>query len=219
MKTGCLYRVVCVLLLCQGLCSSAWASVFFSEYVEGSGSNKALEIFNHSGASISLSSYSVQLFFNGNSTSNTTINLPEQMLLAGEVFVLAHSSADTDLTVKADLLIGNLQFNGDDVVGLAFNNQLVDVIGQIGVDPGTQWVGGGIGTLNQTLRRKLSVLTGDSVGSDAFDPSVQWEGFPFNTFGGLGEHTAIPEPITSAIVAVGVFLTVGLRSRGHSRRN
>src|SRR6185295_20372658 len=32
--------------------------------------------------------------------------------------------------------------------------------------------------------------SGDPIGSDAFDPSVEWDGFAQDTFGGLGSHTA-----------------------------
>ena len=41
--------------------------LFFSEYIEGSSNNKALEIFNGTGAGINLARrrYSVQMFFNG----------------------------------------------------------------------------------------------------------------------------------------------------------
>ncbi len=42
-------------------------------------------------------------------------------------------------------------------------------------------------TQDATLRRKCSVTTGDTNGSDAFDPSVQWDGFPADTFTDLGQ--------------------------------
>ena len=208
MKMGYLYRVVVVLVLFQGLCSPAWASVFFSEYIEGSGSNKAVEIFNGSGVSIDLSAYSVQVFFNGSPTPGPTISLPSQVVLDGETFVLAHAGADTALSSAANGFSGSLNFNGNDAVGLVFNNQLLDVIGQIGVDPVLQWGGGDVGTEDHTMRRKPSVLTGDPVGTDPFDPSAQWVGFSQDTFDGLGQHTVIPEPRTLAILAAGVLLVL-----------
>ncbi|MGB3618615.1 MAG: lamin tail domain-containing protein, partial [Catalinimonas sp.] len=39
--------------------------LFFSEYVEGSSSNKALEIYNPTDADIDLTGYRVELFSNG----------------------------------------------------------------------------------------------------------------------------------------------------------
>ncbi|HEX7412319.1 MAG TPA: lamin tail domain-containing protein, partial [Bacteroidales bacterium] len=57
----------CVLL--TALFSSAQTStdLFFSEYVEGSGNNKALEIYNPTNATINLNDYYVARFSNGSS--------------------------------------------------------------------------------------------------------------------------------------------------------
>ena len=60
------------------------------------------------------------------------------------------------------------------------------MIGQIGVDPGTEWGTGLTSTADNTLRRKASVEAGDANGSDAFDPAVEWDGFATDTFDGLG---------------------------------
>ena len=45
--------------------------LFFSEYVEGSSNNKALEIYNGTGAAVDLAAgnYSVQMCFNGSAAS------------------------------------------------------------------------------------------------------------------------------------------------------
>jgi hypothetical protein len=70
------------------------------------------------------------------------------------------------------------------------NGSLVDVIGQIGVDPGAQWGTSPNDTLDQTLRRNGQICAGDPNGSDPFDPATQWISFPADTFDGLGAHTA-----------------------------
>jgi hypothetical protein len=62
------------------------------------------------------------------------------------------------------------------------------VIGQIGVDPGTAWGVGTVTTLDHTLRRKCSVTHGDDSGLNAFDPSLEWEAFPADTWSGLGQR-------------------------------
>src|SRR5688572_3606098 len=53
------------------------SDLFFSEYVEGSSNNKAIEIFNGTGLDINLGAngYNVQMFFNGAVTPLRTINL------------------------------------------------------------------------------------------------------------------------------------------------
>ena len=50
-----------------GGANAASSDLFFSEYIEGSSNNKALEIYNGTGAPIDLgtSGYDVQMFFNG----------------------------------------------------------------------------------------------------------------------------------------------------------
>ncbi len=67
--------------------------LFFSEYIEGSSNNKALEIYNGTGAAIDLAAggYNVQMYFNGSASAGLTINLTGTVA-DGDVFVLAHSS-------------------------------------------------------------------------------------------------------------------------------
>ena len=66
----------------------------------------------------------------------------------------------------------------------------VDSIGDVGLDPGSEWGAGLISTQNNTIRRLPSVCQGDTVVDDDFDPSTEWEGFAQDTFDGLGSHTA-----------------------------
>ncbi len=51
--------------------AAAPTDLFFSEYIEGSSNNKALEIYNGTGAPVVLDadSYNVQMFFNGATTA------------------------------------------------------------------------------------------------------------------------------------------------------
>ncbi len=166
--------------------------LFFSEYIEGSSNNKALEIFNGTGAPVDLDAgdYSVQMFFNGNSSPGLTIDLTGTVA-PNDVFVLGHSSADPVILAQADQTNGAGWFNGDDAVVLRRGTTFVDVVGQIGFDPGSEWGTGDTSTADNTLRRKPTVLGGDLNGADPFDPAAEWDGFPQNTFGGLGAHTVI----------------------------
>ena len=47
--------------------------LFFSEYLEGSSNNKAIEIYNPTSSRIGLDNYEVRLYNNGASTPNTTM--------------------------------------------------------------------------------------------------------------------------------------------------
>ena len=167
--------------------------LFFSEYVEGSSNSKALEIYNGSGTPVDLAGggYRVQIFFNGATTASASIALTGTVL-DRDVFVLAHSSAAQAVLDRSDQRSGSVSFNGDDAIVLSKSGTTLDVIGQVGVDPGAEWGTGLTSTLDNSLRRQASVSVGDTDGSNAFDPSVEWDGFATDTFDGLGAHEAGP---------------------------
>ncbi len=102
--------------------------------------------------------------------------------------MLARSASDPALLAVADQLTANFLWNGNDAVALRHGGTIVDVIGQIGVDPGAAWGSGDTLTADHTLRRKPSVQGGDTDGTNAFDPSPEWLGLPVDTFDGLGQH-------------------------------
>lgn len=191
--------------------------LFFSEYVEGSSFNKALEIFNGTGSAIDLATdgYSIEVYFNGNSTAGTVVSLTG-VVADGDVFVLADDGADALILAAADQLTTGSLFNGDDAIALLKNGTVVDVIGQIGFDPGSQWGSGLTSTQNNTLRRLPFVDGGDTNGSDAFNPADEWDGYAQNTFDGLGAHTiaqpTVPEPATLMLVGLGIA-GLGYRQR------
>ncbi|HWM16192.1 MAG TPA: ExeM/NucH family extracellular endonuclease [Microbacterium sp.] len=162
--------------------------LFISEYIEGSSNNKAVEIFNPTGAPVDLAAYKLQMYANGAAAPGVTIPLTGT-LAAGEVYVVAHGSANAAILAQADLTNSSGWFNGNDAVALATTaNAIVDVIGQVGVDPGTQWGTPPTSTLNSTLQRLGALCAGDPNAADAFDPAVQWAGFASDTFTGLGWH-------------------------------
>ena len=167
--------------------------LFFSEYIEGSSNNKALEIYNGTGSAVNLATagYSVQMFFNGSATAGLTINLTGTVA-AGDVYVIAQSSANATILAQADQTNGSGWFNGDDAVALRKGTTIIDVIGQIGLDPGTEWGTGLTSTADNTLRRKATVTAGDPNGTDAFDPALEWDGFATNDSCGLGAYTGCP---------------------------
>ncbi|MBQ0977653.1 lamin tail domain-containing protein [Micromonospora sp. M61] len=169
--------------------SAAPTDLFISEYVEGSSNNKAIELFNGTGAAVDLTAggYQLQLYFNG-STTATTIPLTGSVA-AGDAFVFASASAGAAVLTQADQTTGASLFNGDDAIVLRRGATVLDSIGQVGVDPGTEWGAGTISTADNTLRRLPTVAAGDTDPSDAFDPAAQWAGFPVDTFDGLGAHT------------------------------
>ena len=164
--------------------------LFISEYVEGTSNNKAIEIFNGTGVPVDLAAglYGIRMYFNGASTAGTTVNL-SGTIAPGDVFLLVHNDAEPALRGLADQISSASWYNGDDAVALVKGLANVDVIGQIGFDPGTEWGTGLTSTMDNTLRRKQTIEAGDTNPSDAFDPATQWDGFATNTYDGLGSHT------------------------------
>ena len=162
--------------------------LFFSEYVEGTGNNKAVEIYNAGTAAYDIGGCTVNIYSNGSSTTSASITLTTLSLAADDVHTLCHSGLISTGTVSCDQSHGSVSFNGNDAVELVCGGTVYDVIGQIGYDPGTEWGTGGVTTMAHTLRRKCAIVAGDSNGADAFDPATEWDGFGVNVFTGLGDH-------------------------------
>ncbi len=168
-------------------------SLFFSEYTEGSvGTNKVLEIFNPFSTSVSLSGCSVKIYSNGSTSAGTTINLTvTESIAANDVYVLCNTGAEIVSSGVCDQTSGSLSFNGDDAVELVCASTSLDIIGKIGQDPGTEWGTGLTSTADNTIRRKCGILIGDAIGSDDFDPAVQWDGYADGTYSGFGAHDPV----------------------------
>ncbi|MFM6850668.1 MAG: ExeM/NucH family extracellular endonuclease [Terrabacter sp.] len=186
--------------------AAAPTELFFSEYVEGTGSNKAFEVYNGTGASVNLATagYSVQVFSNGSGSAGTTINLTGTVANGG-VHVVANNTSTNDpaLLAAADQLTASVNYNGNDALVLRKGTAVIDVIGQIGNDPGAAgWGTDPVNTTDNTIRRKSSVTAGDPDGADAFAPAGQWDGFPTNTFDGLGSHSVDGAPATDVAPSV-----------------
>lgn len=180
--------------------------LFFSEYIEGSSNNKALEIYNGTGATIDLATggYNVQMFFNGSTSAGLTINLTGTVA-SSDVYVLAQSSASAAILAQADQTNGAGWFNGDDAVVLRKGTTIIDSIGQIGFDPGSEWGSGLTSTADNTLRRLSSILAGDLNATDIFVPNIEWDGFATDTFGGLGAHSTSAPPLPSTDPLINEF--------------
>ena len=210
--------------------TSSNATLFFSEYVEGTSFNKALELFNtEEPIDFSVDEYSIDIYVNGATTPRYTIDL-SGTVDSQDAYVIGHSSADEDITSVADMLTGSLSFNGDDAITLVHNGVIVDRVGQVGVDPGSQWGTELTSTQDNTLRRNTDILVGDVDALLAFDPTVEWLGFPTNDFSNLGYHsiasvvpeiteisTSVPLPGSNALIAAGLLPL--LISRAMRRRS
>jgi cysteine-rich repeat protein len=166
--------------------------LIFSEYVEGSASNKALEVKNLLNTPINLTGCSIKTTFNGGPTTNTLALT--QTIAANDVVVFCNASAGATLLALCDVQVagGITNFNGDDSIELTCGTTPMDIIGQVGTDPGTEWGSGLTSTADNTIRRRCSVTSGDTDGTNAFDPATEWAGFAVDTFAGVGDPTCEP---------------------------
>lgn len=177
--------------------------LFLSEVVEGSSNNKAVEVYNPTASPVDLTGYSIKMYFNGAAASALSVPL-SGTVAAGDAFVLVNGAAGDALKALGDQITAGNWFNGDDALALFKGDTAVDFFGQVGVDPGTEWGSGATGAADGTLRRQADICTGDTNGTDAFDPAEEWDGFPIDTFGGLGSHTAdcgdVPPPAAKVVI-------------------
>jgi len=150
--------------------------LFISEYVEGSSNNKALEIFNGTGADVDLSQYSLKKQTNGAGKYKDEKSL-SGTLANGDVYVIANSSASDAIKAKADLTENLITaFNGNDAIGLFKNGTQIDEVGVF--NQPADW------GKDVTLVRK-STVTSPKVPYDAND----WNSLATDYIDNLGSHT------------------------------
>ncbi|PCJ79962.1 MAG: hypothetical protein COA49_10090, partial [Bacteroidetes bacterium] len=175
--------------------------LFFSGYAEGSGNNKFLEIYNPTDAAIDLTAYAFPSVSNAPTTPGSYEywnTFPAgATIAAGDVYVIAHGSADSLILAQADHFHTYLS-NGDDgymlVLGTTASFVQIDAIGDWNGDPGSGWAVAGTanGTQNHSLIRKSDVNSGNggdwitSAGTDVVNS--EWIVLPINDWTGLGSH-------------------------------
>ncbi len=207
-----------------GVASFAQTSdLYFSMYGEGSSNNKFLEIYNGTGATVNLDNYAFPNVSNAPTTAgeyefwNT---FPEGATIAnGDVFVIAHGSANPAILAEADMTF-NFLSNGDDGFALVANDGTwVDANTNGNVDAGEMtgftvldWLGTWDGdgpwaiagttnaTTNHTLTRKSSVCGPNNnwaaaAGTDASDS--EWiVGASDSGWGDLGSYVGcVSDPV------------------------
>ncbi len=187
--------------------------LFISEYVEGTGYDKAIELYNPTNSPISLTGYRLERFSNGSASSSTggVLNL-SGTIAAYSTFVITNNNTGTTPTSPALTAMANqldnpypapTYMNGNDAIVLYKNTSIIDIFGKTGDaamvtstgwselspydgSPGSGW----IWTENHTLRRKANVLQGVSVNpSPEFIVTAEWDSLSVNTWTGLGTHT------------------------------
>ena len=180
-------------------------TLFFSEYIEGSSYNKALEIYNASDITVDLTEFAFPNVSNDPATPGQYEYWNEfdagSTLAPGEVFVIAHPDADAAILAEADMVFTYLS-NGDDgfalVYGTEASYEVLDWIGTWDGDPGDGWEVAGVAdaTKDHTLVRKPDITEGNidwaaSAGTNADDS--EWIVLDQDTFDYLGSFPNVIE--------------------------
>lgn len=151
--------------------------LFISEYIEGTSNNKAIEIFNGTGAPVNLSTYSLKKQTNGSGAYADELVL-SGTVANGDVYVVANSQANAGIQAAADLSTSSaaMSFNGNDAIGLFKNATQIDEVGVFSLT--SNW------GADVTLIRKNTVLS-PKVPYSATD----WNSNATDYVTNLGSHT------------------------------
>ena len=104
-----------------------------------------------------------------------------------------------------------MYFNGNDAVTLEpIGAYPVDIFGKVNFDPGVAWTDsdGNYWTKDHTLIRKSSITGGETDPFiDFFDPTLEWDSLPANTFVNLGSHECECNPESQLLEISNQFIT------------
>ena len=186
----------CEANMCMAADDGCSDTLFISEYVEGGGSNKVIELYNNTGAEVDMSTYALWQGNNGDpadGSDSAYVLALEGSVAAGETFVVCKDGVNIfDAASICDQITSSsvMNFNGNDAIALVMGDVVVDQIGVSGVDPGGDgWAAGGMEGQGKdhTLVRASSVTEG-STDWDATSAS-EWSVLPKDSGEGIGAHT------------------------------
>lgn len=170
--------------------------LFISEYVEGTSSNKYIEIFNGTGSSVDLSDYRLQLYANGATNTTNDVQL-SGILENGSAIVYKNNQASLTLPQGVNATTNTaVNFSGDDAVALykISTSSYVDIFGRIGERPEATWWGiAPKVTLDKTLVRKGDVKSGVTTNPASGFPTLDTEWLTYNVdnVSNLGSHRMV----------------------------
>jgi len=176
------------------------ANLIFSEYIEGTSNNKAIEIANIGDFEANLAQYRIAQSVNGGGWEYYHMFPEDSYLDAGLTYVLLNSGVSTELynPEYADEVLDYpsvVHHNGDDARAIIRivrgDTTVLDVFGDPDNDPGSGWDVAGVSgaTANHTLVRKGTVMAGNITPLGSFGTSAEdseWEVRDVNDFSDLG---------------------------------
>ncbi|MCD6019607.1 MAG: hypothetical protein K0S53_2728 [Bacteroidetes bacterium] len=198
------------------------SELFISEYVEGGGNNKALEVYNPTANAINLSNYRLVRYSNGASYANPIDDIDStdltgsidsysvHVLVNGQTSGTASSPAcDPILQAKGNQLDhaygAPTYMNGDDAIALVRISpyKVIDIFGVIGERPNVAWsdVAPYIGTTGKwwtkdhSMQRKSNIKIGVMTNPGQFNPKLEWDSLPKDIWTDLNVHDCACKPV------------------------
>ncbi len=194
------------------------STLIISEYVDGSSGHQAIELYNGTGNPVNLKNYSLKMSSSGagwawNATNSAIdsiyiLQLGDILLAADSVYVICNEAATrTGFRDHVDLFVDGttglpgskiIGYNGNDAIGLFYNNVLVDVVGPEIVFaasiPDFDAAGVTGAGADHTLLRKPAIKKGNtnwpaSAGTNADDS--EWIVKDKNDASNLGVHNKV----------------------------
>jgi len=202
------------------------SNLFFSEYIEGSGNNKALEIYNNTDSTITLANYQIEQSSNGSGWEFYHEFAEGASIDGGGTYVLITDQVDGSLFAaeNADEVLGfpsPIHFNGNDARALIHINPATEDTTRLDVfgdpDSDATWDVAGVSgaAAEQTLLRKLSVTEGNPIPLASFGTTAddsEWIIENRDDFSNLGEPTPEEQPMDP--LAGDFYIPQGSNSQG-----
>jgi hypothetical protein len=166
--------------------------LIISEYLDGEGNDRAIEIYNGTGSPISLDDYFLEVYSsntgNRESIGRLRLSKVDPNISTGTAIVVV--GKDSSPALQSFYEWDKLFFDGDDAIILRKDANTVDSIGQFNhVPSGGAWSDNGVSTKGTDLRRKPTVCVGRVNDSAPFYPSREWDEYPNDVVTDLGKHT------------------------------
>jgi len=192
--------------------------IFISEYVVGTGNNKAYELYNPTSEPIDLNGYILERWSNGEQNVTDQTNLVGTIDAYGTWVVTNGQTEDIDLGTfispacdpELQALADQLDnpypaptfMNGNDALVLtnaSLTPQVLDIFGKPGEDPGIAWSApdGTFITSNQTMVRKFDITEGLIMPPTTFEPLADWDTLGTDVWTNLGIHDCACFPLSN----------------------
>ena len=207
--------------------------LFISEYVVGTGNNKAYELYNPTANDIDLNGYELQRWSNGatNPVSGGTTTLAGTIPAYG-TWVVANGQTedipldggfispkcDPELQALADQLDNPYPaptyMNGNDALILidmtSGSSVICDIFGKPGEDPGEAWTApdGTYITDSQTMVRKPEITGGVTAPPINFQPLLEYDTLGTDVWTNLGIHNCVCDPTSSTEEREGINISL-----------